>query len=170
MTTLKEAHAAVSMRNNAQEAIETTLRSSLQEYLDFLPERGSAWVPHYKNAIDYTFTEIDGKNFIFQGEEHYQYGETDTPYISLPFDFVDAPETFKARILDEIKYAEDKRKARIKATQEEKVASLKAQLAAAEAQLAKSATQNDPIRTIATRRQEEKLRAELAITETREVE
>lgn len=162
MTTLVEAHVAVAVRDNAQQAIESILRSSLQEYLDFLPERGSSWVPHYNNPSYYTFIELDGKNFIFHGEEHYQYGEYETPTISLPFDFVEAPETYKARILAEIKAAEDKRKARIKATQEEQVAKLKAQLAAAEASLAKSQVAEDMIGTVALTKQTGEIRAKLA--------
>lgn len=161
MSALNEALSACSMRDKAQQVIESTLQSLLQEYLDFLPERGSNWVPHYKHATYYTFTELDGRNFLFASDEYYQYGEDDSDTISLPFEFVESPETFKARILAEIKASEDAKKARIKASQEEKVAKLRAQLEAAEASLAKSQEKDDMIATVALTKQTGEIRSSL---------
>jgi hypothetical protein len=149
------------MRDTAQASIENILRSSLQEYIDFLPQRGSSWVPHHTEPSYYAFTELDGKNFIFESEEYYHYGENEKDYVSLPFEFVESPETFKARILAEIKASEDAKKARIKATQEEKVAKLRAQLEAAEASLAKSQEKDDMIATVALTKQTGEIRSSL---------
>ena len=161
MTSLTHAKNLVMQRDNLQTQIETALRLSLQDYLDFLPQRGSSWVTHHTDATDYTFTELDGTNFAFESEEYYCYGESETDYVNLPFEFVESPETYKARILAEIQAAENAKKARIKATQEERVARLKAQLAKAEANLAKAQEQEDLIGTIALTKQTGEIRSAL---------
>jgi hypothetical protein len=54
----------------AKDELETHLRASLQDYIDFLPERGLLWVPEkYTNASDYKFITTDGSHFVFETEE-----------------------------------------------------------------------------------------------------
>lgn len=159
MTSLNQAQTLANAIEEAQTQFETYIRSTLQEYLDFLPERGSSWVTHFKDAPYFTFKELDGRNFIFESDEYYSHGEYETDHVSLPFEFVEAPETYKARILDEIKAAEAAKKARVKASQEERVAKLRAQLEAAEASLAKSQIDEDLIGTLAFAKQTGEIRA-----------
>lgn len=161
MTILSSALAYAKERDIAQQGIETTLKDRLQEYIDFLPQRGSSWVPHYKHATYYSFLELDGKNFIFRGDEFYDYGDEEWESISLPFEFVEAPETYKERILAEIEALKRQREAKAKASQEEKVAKLRDQLAKAEAALAKSQTKDDLIATVALTKQTGEIRSTL---------
>ena len=168
MITLTQARSLANAITEAQTQFETYISPLLQDYLAFLPERGSSWATYYKHAPYFTFKERDGQSFIFEGDEYNAYGNPARDYVSLPFDFVANPELYKATILAQIKSAEEKKQARIKATAEEKVTKLKAQLAKAEEDLAKATQNNDPISTIASRNQAQKLRDDLAQSATPE--
>lgn len=118
---------------------ERSLRPTLQEYIDFLPERGTGWTPSkYTSASDYSFREIEGSSFVFQSEEFYEYGEYTQDVVELPFDFIDAPEAYKTGIRDSMAAAAKKRTERNREAAQDRVNNLKRQLEVAERSLEKT--------------------------------
>lgn len=135
MTTNTFKHAQYLHRTlvTAKEELETHLRASLQDYIDFLPQRGSSWIPEeYTDARDYEFTGTDEYHFIFESEEFYSYGEKVREDVKLPFVFIEDPEKFKAETLKDIKDAEAKKAERIRKSAQDRVDNLKRQLEVAE--------------------------------------
>jgi hypothetical protein len=114
----------------AKDELETHLRASLQDYIDFLPERGSLWVPEkYTSASDYKFITTDGSHFVFETEEFYSYGDNVRDCVELPFGFIEDPEEFKSATLQAIRDAETKKN---KEAAQARVDNLRRQLEAAE--------------------------------------
>lgn len=135
-----------------------------EDYAAFITEDTKGYNRLQNFKVD-TFVEVEGENFYLQGEEVYAYSEYDTPYLTLPFAFVENPQQFKndyrARQAA-LKAKADAKKATDKAAQVER---LKIQLAKAQAELDKAVEDGtDQIKTTAYGNSEQKLLSELAYT------
>lgn len=119
----------------------------------------------HRDANATRFTEIDGSHFGMTGEETYEYGETYTPSLNIPFDFVEDPGAYRQKALAEKVEREEKAALKKKKDAEERVASLKAQLAKAEADIKAADAERDAIKFLANRHRAKSLRNELAQNE-----
>jgi hypothetical protein len=129
---LLTAQVFVNLLEEAQTRLNTFLAPTLQDYIDFLPERGAAYTPgKYTNASGYTFKEVDTSHFIFESPEYYEYGDYEKDVVELPFAFVEDPEAYKTKLRDEISAAAKKFSERQAATELANVKRLEAQLEAA---------------------------------------
>lgn len=121
---------------NATRIFESSTRSALQDYIDFLSKHVPGRAPeHCRDAHEYSFKEVDGSLFVFESEEFSHYGEWTTETIEMPFTFVGDPEKYKADIIQSIRDAEALRLVKSVSAAQDRVAKLKKDLAAAEATL-----------------------------------
>lgn len=169
-TTLSTLYSAQVLARNfahAQNEVNDFLEPFVRQYVELRREISPNFTDLRDSDAD-RFVEIDGENFWMTGDESFLYGESYTPMVTLPFAFVADPEKFAT----DARKAEEERKNRIaakkKADAQERVDKLKAQLAKAEEALAKATETGDPISTIATRNQAQKLRDDLAQSATPE--
>lgn len=126
---LQTAQDLVSNIDTATRVFEDSLRPTLQNYLDFLPELGVSWGPtKYTQAVDYSFREVENTNFIFASEEFYEYGEYTSDIIELPFAFVENPEKYRADLLERMRAAEAMRTEKQRKQAEERILKLREQL------------------------------------------
>jgi hypothetical protein len=138
MTSLSQAHTLSDQIDAAQQQLKTYLRPTLQEYIDFLPQRGTGWTPSkYTQAEDYSFREIEHSAFVFESEEFHEYGESVRDVVELPFAFIDAPESFKTNLLESMAAAAKKRTEKNREAAEKRIAHLRRQLEVEEAKIAK---------------------------------
>lgn len=115
----------------SRKELEEHLAPFLAQYIELMSEIN----PRYHDDKDKeasTFSGVDGKLFVFVGEEYYEYGEYETPTVELPFDFVEDPEAYaekeRKRIADEAaKFTRAQRE-----SQQSRIDSLRRQLDAAE--------------------------------------
>ena len=144
----------------AKRDIHNFLAPFVREYAAFMVEENVTGYREFENFVIETFEEVDNETFYIEGEQQYTYGEYTTPTMSLPFAFVENPQTFKAAYRAE--QAERKAKEATKRTADKAamVERLKAQLARAEAELAKADEQGDPIKLTANRNKAKELRAQ----------
>lgn len=144
--------------SHAQQQINSFLAPFIKDYAAFM----IAETPRGHDLRDFeadTFVEIENESFYLTGDEVYAYSEYYKPTLSLPFAFVEDPKKFKAAFRQsqaDLKAKADSKKKDEKTAMIER---LKAQLARAEAELAKADTQNDPIRSTASRNRAKELRA-----------
>jgi len=144
----------------AKRDIHNFLTPFAKDYAAFIVEENVTGYREFENFVVETFEEVDNETFYIEGEQQYTYGEYTTPTMSLPFAFVENPQTFKAAYRAE--QAERKAKEATKRTADKAamVERLKAQLARAEAELAKADEQGDPIKLTANRNKAKELRAQ----------
>lgn len=139
MTSLQQAQSLADAIDTAKQQFEAYIRPTLQDFIDFIPERGLSWerVKH-KEADKYSFTEVDASHFTFESEEYYHAGEYEKDCVELPFDFVKDPEAFKAK--DRAVRAEKEKQKTEKNRQaaQTRVDNLRRQLAIAEESLKKA--------------------------------
>jgi hypothetical protein len=136
MTSLSQARTLANQIETATQQFEAYMRPSLQEYLDFLPERGPSWRPSkFLNAEDYSFREVDDSAFVFESEEFYDYGEDTRDVVELPFGFVSSPAAYMAETLEANRIAVEKRAAKNREAAEKRLANLKRQIVIEEAAL-----------------------------------
>lgn len=132
MISLNTAKDLVAELDGARTTLEYYLDPTLQDFIEFLPERGNSWTPEkFTKAEDYSFTEIENSHFIFESEEWYECGDYTKDTIELPFAFVEDPEAFKAKERAEIAEKAKKFTETQRAAAEARVTSLEAQLEAA---------------------------------------
>lgn len=160
---LLTAKVMASQFEEAQTRINNFLAPFVKDYTAFMTEEDARGFDLRDFKAD-TFIEIEGNTFLLHGEEEYSYGEYYTPTLNLPFDFVANPKAFKADYQKQQAEIKAKADAKKKADKQGMVERLRAQLARAEAELAKADEQNDPIKGFATRNQAKQLRDQLAIS------
>lgn len=160
MKSLTEAKSLAAKVVEAKTAIDTYLSPLLKEYIELLKELDARGYDSRDLKAD-TFVEIEGGTFLFEGEESYEYAEYRTPSLNLPFEFVADPEAYKANARQEKANREAKIEAKKKTEATQRVERLKAQLAAAEADLITADAQKDPIKGLANRQRAKELRSTL---------
>jgi hypothetical protein len=136
-TPLTTAKVLASVFDEARTNLETFLTPFREQYFEFIFElKPTYYVQEDGKAT--TFIEVENEYFNFEGEPYYEYGDYETPTLSLPFAFVEDPEKFMA----DARAAEEARQAKANAIQteraQERVELLRKQLAQAEASLAKT--------------------------------
>lgn len=161
LTDLIIAKSRASALTHAQFEIDDFLAPFVKKYTLFLAKHFPNGYDHRDFKVDH-FVSEERDHFYLTGDEEYSFGEMYVPSLNLPFDFVADPEKYMADKLAQEEERKNKVAAKKKADAQEKVDKLKEQLAKAEEALAKAAKTGDPIKTIATRNQEQKLLAELS--------
>lgn len=160
MKSLTEAKSLAAKVVEAKTAIDTYLSPLLKEYIELLKELDARGYDSLDLTAD-TFVEIEGGTFLFEGEEIYDYGNEHTPSLNLPFEFVADPEAYKANARQRKADLDARIEAKKKSEASQRVERLKAQLAAAEADLVTADAQKDPIKGLANRQRAKELRSTL---------
>ena len=107
-----------------------------------------------------SFYEYDREFFSLEGYPIYEFSESYTPTLDLPFAFVEDPEGFREAKLREKADLEEKAQTKKKADAADRVVRLRAQLARAEAEAAAAEQTSDPIKATSSRNLADKLRSE----------
>jgi hypothetical protein len=165
MSDLSKATVLAEAAEQAQRDIDNFLEPFVKQFVDLqINELQTRGFDHRDAKAD-RFKELDGTNFWMTGDEIYEYGETYTPSLNLPFDFVDDPQAYRQKALAEKIERQTQAALRKKRDAEERIERLKTQLAKAEADARKAQAEQDAIKATANTNAADKLRNELAQNE-----
>lgn len=123
---------------------------------------------YIKDFDAHRFTEVDEYNFWLEGDDIEEYGDTYTPILNIPKEFIENPAAYKEKRLKQQTEAKEKLVREKKRDAERRVELLKNQLANAEAAVAKAITEADEIKATANRQAAAIFRTKLANDDEKE--